>query len=78
MKHSSLDTVGDSGTDPVPLCELVEGLHHSEMHTSELLEQIFSWSLISDFFLLIFQAAKACLSWCTTSWLTLITPALFF
>ena len=49
MKDSSLDTVGDSGADPVPLRELVKGLHHSEMQTSELREQLSSWSLISGF-----------------------------
>ena len=38
MKDSSLDTVGESGADPVPLRELVEGLHYSEMQTSELRE----------------------------------------
>ena len=27
VKDSSLDTVGDSGADPVPLRELVKGLH---------------------------------------------------
>ena len=40
VKDSSLDTVGDSCADPVPLCELVEGLHYSQMQTSELQEQL--------------------------------------
>ena len=38
----SLDTVDESGAVPVPLCELVEGLHYSEMQTSELQEQLSS------------------------------------
>ena len=49
MKDSSLDTVGDSRADPVPLRELVEGLHYSEMQTSKFQEQLSSWSLFSDF-----------------------------
>ena len=47
MKNSSLDTVSESSADPVPLRESVEGLHYSKIQTSELPEQLFSWSLIS-------------------------------
>ena len=57
MKESSLDTVGDFGADPVPLRELVEGLHYSELKTSELREYLSSWFLISDFVGLIIDAA---------------------
>ena len=40
----------DSGADPGPLThKLVEGLHYSEMQTSELREQLSSWPLFSDF-----------------------------
>ena len=47
MKDISLYTVGESGADPVPLRGLVEGLHYSEMQTSDLREQLSSWSLNS-------------------------------
>ena len=47
MKDSSLDTVVESGADFVPLRKLVEGLHYSEIQTSELQETLFSWCLIS-------------------------------
>ena len=57
MKDSSLNTVGDSSADPVPLGEMVEGLHYSEMQTSEFREQLSSWSLISGFLGLIIDAA---------------------
>ena len=39
--------MGKSGADPVPLHELVEGLHYSEMQTSALRELLSSWPLIS-------------------------------
>ena len=32
-EYSSLETVGDSGADPVPLGELIEDLHYCEMQT---------------------------------------------
>ena len=59
LKDRSLvhDTVGDLGAGPRPLHELVEGLHYSEMQTSELREQLSSWSLFSDFVGLIIDAA---------------------
>ena len=47
VNDSSLDTVGKSGADFVPLRELVAGLHYSKIQTSELREKLFGWSLIS-------------------------------
>ena len=36
VKDSSLDTVDESGANPVPLRELVEGLHYCEVQTQRI------------------------------------------
>ena len=41
MKDSSLDTVGESGADPVLQRELVEGLHYSKVQTLRISENAF-------------------------------------
>ena len=46
MKDSSLDTVGESGAHPVPLHELVEGLHYCEVQTQRIAGNAFSLVLI--------------------------------
>ena len=68
VKDSSLDTVGESSADPVPLRNFVEGLHYSKMQTSELQEQISSWSLISGVVRSIFDLGVGFVQqdhWCT-------------
>ena len=47
LKDRSLDTGGESGADPVPLRELVEGLHYCEVQTQQISGKRFLFGLIS-------------------------------
>ena len=55
VKDSSLDTLDESGPDPVPLCELVEGLHNCEVQTQRIAGNTFSFVLISGGLDLVFD-----------------------